>query len=87
MMPPFGGQGLNSGLRDAHNLCWKLSLVLHGLAHPQLLETYHQERHKHVAQIILFSSFLGNVVMSTKRPVAFGRNLLLEGLNSIPAVP
>lgn len=86
MMPPFGGQGLNSGLRDAHNLCWKLPLVLSGLAHPQLLETYHQERHKHVAQMILFSSFLGNVVMSTKRPLAFGRNLLLEGLNSIPAI-
>ena len=86
MMPPFGGQGLNSGLRDAHNLCWKLSMVLHGLADPQLLESYHLERHKHVAQMILFSSFLGNVVMSTKRPVAFGRNLLLAGLNTVPAI-
>ncbi|MGI9058243.1 MAG: bifunctional 3-(3-hydroxy-phenyl)propionate/3-hydroxycinnamic acid hydroxylase [Ktedonobacteraceae bacterium] len=86
MMPPFGGQGLNSGLRDAHNLCWKLSLVLHGLAHPQLLETYHQERYKHVAQMIFFSSFLGNIVMSTKKPVALVRNLLLEGSNTVPAM-
>ena len=86
MMPPFGGQGLNSGLRDAHNLCWKLGLVLHGLADANLLETYHQERHKHVAQMIFFSSLLGNVVMSTKKPVALGRNLLLHGLNAIPAI-
>jgi len=86
MMPPFGGQGLNSGLRDAHNLCWKLAVVLQNLAHPHLLETYHEERHPHVAQMILFSSFLGNIFMSTKKPLALCRNLLFQGLNSIPAM-
>lgn len=86
MMPPFGGQGLNSGLRDAHNLCWKLALALRNLAHPGLLETYSEERQRHVAQMILFSSLLGNVVMSTRKPVALGRNLLLHGLNAIPTM-
>ena len=57
MMPPFGGQGLNSGLRDAHNLTWKLAMVLRGLASKQLLDTYHEERHRHVARMIRLSSF------------------------------
>jgi 3-(3-hydroxy-phenyl)propionate hydroxylase len=86
MMPPFGGQGLNSGLRDAHNLTWKLTLVLRGLASPRLLDTYHQERHLHAAQMISFSSLLAGLIMSRKRPVAFCRNLLFQALNSIPAV-
>jgi 3-(3-hydroxy-phenyl)propionate hydroxylase len=86
MMPPFGGQGLNSGLRDAHNLTWKLAMVLKGLARPHLLDTYHQERYTHVAQMIQFSAFLGNIVMSTTKPVASCRNTLLRLLNSIPPI-
>ncbi|NKQ28517.1 FAD-dependent monooxygenase [Streptomyces galbus] len=43
--PPIGGQGLNTGVQDAHNLAWKLALVVRGLASEELLETYHAERH------------------------------------------
>ncbi len=43
-MPPTGGFGLNTGVQDVHNLCWKLSLVAHGMAAPALLDTYHDER-------------------------------------------
>src|SRR5437588_509135 len=86
MMPPFGGQGLNSGLRDAQNLSWKLSMVLRGLATPQLLDTYHQERYRHVAQMIRLSSFLGSIVMYTALPLAFCRNIILHMLNTVPAV-
>src|SRR2546421_9044360 len=86
MMPPFGGQGLNSGLRDAHNLSWKLSMVLQGLATPQLLATYHEERHKHVAQMIHFSSLLGNIVMPTRRPVAYCRDILFQVINLLPVI-
>ena len=84
MMPPFGGQGLNSGLRDAHNLCWKLAMVLQNLAHPSLLETYSAERHPHVAQMIFFSSLLGKIVMPTNKLLAFGRDCLFSGLNALP---
>lgn len=84
LMPPFGGQGMNSGLRDAHNLCWKLALVLHGLATPQLLNTYEQERYPHVAEMIRFSSFLGKVIMPTSKPIAMLRNIVLRTLNTIP---
>jgi 3-(3-hydroxy-phenyl)propionate hydroxylase len=42
---PFGARGGNSGVQDANNLAWKLALVLEGKAQPDLLETYHEERH------------------------------------------
>ncbi|MEO8971349.1 MAG: FAD-dependent monooxygenase, partial [Ktedonobacteraceae bacterium] len=84
LMPPFGGQGMNSGLRDAHNLCWKLALVLQGQATPQLLNTYQQERYPHVKAMIRFSSFLGKVIMPTSKPVAMLRDIVLRTLNALP---
>jgi len=86
LMPPFGGQGMNSGLRDAHNLCWKLHLVLQGLADPRILATYDQERHPHVAQMILFSWLLGKIIMPTARPLAFVRDLFSRSIGLIPFV-
>jgi 2-polyprenyl-6-methoxyphenol hydroxylase-like FAD-dependent oxidoreductase len=44
VMPPNGGFGGNTGVQDAHNLAWKLALVLKGLANPDLLSTYEPER-------------------------------------------
>ena len=41
---PFGGEGLNSGLHDAHNLAWKLALAHRGRARPSLLESFAPER-------------------------------------------
>jgi 2-polyprenyl-6-methoxyphenol hydroxylase-like FAD-dependent oxidoreductase len=43
-MPPTGGFGMNTGVQDVHNLCWKLALVLQGQAEDSLLQTYHDER-------------------------------------------
>jgi hypothetical protein len=43
-MPPNGGYGGNTGIHDAHNLAWKLALVLKGIAGPPLLDTYEAER-------------------------------------------
>jgi 2,4-dichlorophenol 6-monooxygenase len=42
--PPTGGLGLNSAVHDAHNLAWKLGLVLRGVATPMLLASYEAER-------------------------------------------
>jgi len=44
--PPVGGQGMNTGLQDAHNLAWKLALVVKGRANPELLASYSAERHR-----------------------------------------
>ncbi|WP_245689293.1 FAD-dependent monooxygenase [Streptomyces chattanoogensis] len=43
-IPIIGGLGMNAGVADVHNLCWKLAGVLHGWAGPGLLETYETER-------------------------------------------
>ncbi len=61
-MPPFAGQGLCSGLRDAANLAWKLALVLDGRAGPALLDTYAVERMPNVQGVIEFSMELGKVI-------------------------
>jgi 2,4-dichlorophenol 6-monooxygenase len=42
--PPTGGLGMNSGIGDAHNLCWKLAMVIDGRAAPSLLDSYETER-------------------------------------------
>jgi 2-polyprenyl-6-methoxyphenol hydroxylase-like FAD-dependent oxidoreductase len=44
VMPPYGGFGGNTGIHDAHNIAWKLALVLKGIAGRDLLSTYDSER-------------------------------------------
>ena len=44
VMPPTGGFGGNTGIADAHNLAWKLAMVVNGTAGPGLLDTYDAER-------------------------------------------
>jgi 3-(3-hydroxy-phenyl)propionate hydroxylase len=84
MMPPFGGQGLNSGLRDAHNLAWKLAAVLQGRAAPRILKSYHRECSRHAASMIAFATLLGTLFMSRARPLAYCRNLLIRMLYALP---
>lgn len=50
--PPFFGQGMCHGLRDAANLAWKLALVQSGLADAALLDTYQKERDAQVRHVI-----------------------------------
>jgi len=56
LMPPNGGFGGNTGIHDAHNLAWKLALVLKGHASEHLLSTYAGER-KPVAQLTVEQAF------------------------------
>jgi len=74
LMPPFMGQGMCSGIRDAANLAWKLGLVLSGEADETLLDTYTAERRPHVAQVIDTSMALGRVVCITSPAAAAKRD-------------
>lgn len=65
LMPPFAGQGLGAGARDAMNLGWKLDAVLRGLADATLLDTYGPERLHHAVEFIRFSLRLGRVICVT----------------------
>ena len=60
-MPPFLAQGMCSGIRDSHNLAWKLDLVLTGKADDMLLDTYQAEREPHVRFITEKAIELGRV--------------------------
>src|SRR4026209_2279247 len=61
-MPPFLGQGLCTGFRDAHNLAWKLDLVLKGKAPDRLLDTYQLERGPSARDTIIESARIGVAV-------------------------
>ena len=61
-MPPFAGQGMCSGIRDAANLAWKLDLVLRERAPESILDTYASERTVQVRAMVEFSIALGRVI-------------------------
>jgi 2-polyprenyl-6-methoxyphenol hydroxylase-like FAD-dependent oxidoreductase len=61
-MPPFAGQGMCSGIRDALTLSWHLDLVLRGLAPESTLDSYTSERRAHLQAAIETSVALGGVI-------------------------
>ncbi len=85
-MPPFLGQGLCSGLRDAANLTWKLSMVLSGAADAALLDTYEAERRPHTAAMADTSVRLGRVFLARSRRAAWLRDTVLRAVQTVPRV-
>lgn len=82
--PPFVGQGLVAGLRDAANLCWKLAWVVHGQAAPRILDTYDQERRPHAKAMIGLAKFMGKLVMPRNLVVAFITHGMMRLLRLVP---
>ncbi|GAA2094425.1 bifunctional 3-(3-hydroxy-phenyl)propionate/3-hydroxycinnamic acid hydroxylase [Streptomyces albiaxialis] len=74
LMPPFMGQGMCAGLRDAANLAWKLDLVLSGRSDASLLDTYTAERRPHARSVTTMSRELGRVVCLTDPARAAARD-------------
>ncbi|HEY3833803.1 MAG TPA: bifunctional 3-(3-hydroxy-phenyl)propionate/3-hydroxycinnamic acid hydroxylase [Acidimicrobiia bacterium] len=73
-MPPFLGQGMCSGMRDAANLSWKLAAVLHDGAPDALLDTYQSEREPHVRTIVEQAVGFGRIICTTDAAVAAARD-------------
>jgi flavoprotein hydroxylase len=88
-MPPFAGQGMCSGLRDAANLSWKLDLVLRGLSGPALLDTYTSERGSHLQHAVHMSMALGQVicVLDPQEAAERDRRMIAAGADPARALP
>lgn len=92
LMPPFMGQGLCSGVRDAAGLAWRIDAVLRGGASLDLLDSYTSERRAHVQHAIGMSVELGKVICIADPVEAAGRDaqLLAAGgrpQDALPPVP
>lgn len=62
--PPFMGQGMAAGIRDAANLAWKLQQVIHHQQDRALIQSYFSERHAHVAEFIQGAVKFGKIIQN-----------------------
>ena len=77
--PPFFGQGMCHGLRDAANLVWKLALVLRGEAGDALLDSYLPERDPHVRAVIGAAVETGRYICELDPDLAATRDARIRG--------
>jgi 3-(3-hydroxy-phenyl)propionate hydroxylase len=86
LTPPFVGQGLGLGLRDVHQLVWKLASVLAGDADDAVLDTYQAEREPHARALIRVALLVGRLMTGGGRGAAAVRRGVLAIAQRIPAV-
>jgi len=86
-MPPFAGQGLCSGIRDAATLAWHIDLVLRGQATEATLDAYTSERRGHLQHAIAMSVELGKVICITDSAEASARDEVLLSVAADPGAP
>ena len=90
-MPPFAGQGMCSGLRDADNLAWKLGAVLNRDAPDTILASLQREREPQVRKITEMAIAAGRIVCTTDHQIAAQRDLEAAERASrnepVPAMP
>lgn len=88
--PPFAGQGLCSGLRDADNLAWKLAAVVKVGAPESLLDSYQAERGPHLRATIDMAVMMGRMVCTTHPVAAWLRDMKISlgrALGKLPSGP
>ena len=77
-MPPFLGQGMCAGMRDAAALVWRLAGVLDGTYRESILDSYESERRAHVRAVIKQAVRTGDIIQSRHRVKAFLRDTVLR---------
>ncbi|GLX50379.1 3-(3-hydroxyphenyl)propionate hydroxylase [Streptomyces hygroscopicus subsp. hygroscopicus] len=86
LTPPFIGQGLCAGLRDAYNLSWKLARVLRQGADERLLDTYEGERKPHARRMIRLAVAMGWAMTGGQDGAAAVRRGLLGAVLRVPGL-
>ncbi|GAC1636516.1 MAG: bifunctional 3-(3-hydroxy-phenyl)propionate/3-hydroxycinnamic acid hydroxylase [Mycobacterium sp.] len=86
LTPPFIGQGMGAGLRDAMNLAWKLVGVLNGRLPPDALDTYEQERKPHACHMIRIALGVGWSMTAGGRFGNSLRRILVPRLRFVPGL-
>ncbi|BBZ31507.1 bifunctional 3-(3-hydroxy-phenyl)propionate/3-hydroxycinnamic acid hydroxylase MhpA [Mycolicibacterium confluentis] len=86
LTPPFVGQGMGAGLRDAMNLCWKLAGVLAGDLTDCVLDTYEQERKPHTTFMIGMALAIGWAMTAGGDFGSAIRRLVVPWLHRLPGV-
>ncbi|MDK3018822.1 bifunctional 3-(3-hydroxy-phenyl)propionate/3-hydroxycinnamic acid hydroxylase MhpA [Pseudodonghicola flavimaris] len=86
LTPPFAGQGMNAGLRDATNLAWKLAAVVQGGADAAILDSYEDERRDPAWAMIQLAVIMGDIVMPIDPAQVAFRAQLMEALKPFPGV-
>lgn len=86
LTPPFIGQGMGAGLRDAHNLAWKIAGVLDGSLPEHVLDSYEIERRAHAASVIRLARLTGRVMTGGGRLGDAARWLVAPGMQLVPGI-
>lgn len=86
LTPPFIGQGLCAGLRDAMNLTWKVAGVLRGSLPTTVLDTYEQERKPHVRSVLRLALWMGWAMTSGGDVGNLIRRMVVPHLNLVPGL-
>ncbi|MFI5203755.1 MAG: FAD-dependent monooxygenase [Flavobacteriales bacterium] len=73
---PAGGQGMNTGLQDAYNLCWKMALVLQKKSNVALLDTYNEERLPFAKWLLKFTDRMFSMMTSENWFIRFFRKYI-----------
>lgn len=74
---PAGGQGMNTGIQDAVNIGWKLAYVLKGWAMPEILNTYHADRHPFAERLVRSTDLAFKAIASPRRWAQVTRRFLI----------
>ena len=86
LTPPFIGQGMGSGLRDALNLAWKLAAVIDNVLPASILDTYELERKPHARLMIRLALGMGWAMTAGGSLGNLIRRTLAPRLHLIPGV-